>query len=78
MHQSSYDVVSLDHDVIILLLVATRQPVVSIHYIAQSAPRDKLSIALCISQRYGDMLIIDYNASAPRQHAYFGSSEIAY
>ena len=45
MHQSFYDVVSLDHDVIVLLLVAMHQLVVSIHYIAQSAPRDKLSIA---------------------------------
>ena len=45
MYQSYNDVVSLDYDVMILLSVATRQLVVSIHYIAQSAPRDKLSIA---------------------------------
>ena len=42
MYQSYYDVVSLDYDVMIL---TTRQLVVNIHYIAQSAPRDKLSIA---------------------------------
>ena len=45
MHQSSYDVVNLDYDVMVLLIVAMRQLVVSIHYIAQSAPRDKLRIA---------------------------------
>ena len=78
MHQSCYDVVSLDYDVIVLLSVATRQLVVSIHYIAQSAPRDKLKNSLCISQQLGDMLIIDYDASTPRQPAYFYSSEVAY
>ena len=45
MYQSCYDVVSLDYDVIVLLSVATRQLVVSMYYIAQSALRDKLSIA---------------------------------
>ena len=64
MYQSSYDIDSLDYDVIVLLLVAMRQLVVSIHYTAQSA--------------FGDMLIIDYDASAPRQPAYFCSSEVAY
>src|ERR1700727_904625 len=39
MHQSYYDVVSLDYDVIVLLSEATRQLVVSIHYAAQSAAR---------------------------------------
>ena len=37
MYQSYNDVVSLDYDVMILLSVATRQLVVSIHYTAQSA-----------------------------------------
>ena len=37
MHQSSYDIVSLDYDVTVLLSVATRKLVVSIHYAAQSA-----------------------------------------
>ena len=37
MYQSSYDVVGLDYDVMVLLSVATRQHGVSIHYSAQSA-----------------------------------------
>ena len=78
MYQSYYDVVSLDYDVMFLLLVETRQLVVSIHYIAQSAPRDKAKYSLCISQQLRDMLIIDYDASAPRQLDYFRSSEVAY
>ena len=39
MYQSSYDIVGLDYDVMVLLSVATRQHVVSIHYAAQSAAR---------------------------------------
>ena len=45
MYQSWYDVVSLDYEVIVLLSVATRQLVVSIHYSASVSTRDKLRIA---------------------------------
>ena len=39
MYQSYYDIASLDYDVIVLLSVAMRQLVVSMHYAAQSAAR---------------------------------------
>ena len=64
MYQSYYDVDSLDYDVMVLLSVATCQLVVSIHYIAQSAPRDKLRIAGASVSELRDMPIIDYDASA--------------
>ena len=64
MYQSYYDIVSLDYDVMVLLSVATRQLVVN--YIT------------LLSQQLRDMLIIDYDTSAPRQLAYFCSSEVAY
>ena len=48
MDQSSYDVSSLDYDVIVLLLVTTHQLVVSIHYSASVSTRDKLRIACAL------------------------------
>ena len=50
MYQSSYDVGSLDYDVIVLLSVATRQLVVSIHYIAQSLDSEMLRFSLGLLQ----------------------------
>ena len=45
MDQSSYDVLSLDYDVMVLLLVAMCQLVVSIYYSASVSTIDKLRIA---------------------------------
>ena len=58
MYQSAYDVDSLDYDDIVLLLVATRQLVVSIHYIAQSATRSYANNRLrCVSPSSACLLL---------------------
>ena len=56
--RADLDIVSLDYDVIVLLSVATRQLVVSIHYAAQSAARRYANNRLqCVSPLSARLLL---------------------